>query len=395
MAKVCSVSSPLYRNASATGRRATGPSFSGTPEYAFAISPGARASPGVLVEPPTTSFVVRSRYPHRVKNEFRALVARKSETGYTVALEALQRDDLPAGEVLVEVSHSSLNYKDGLAVAARGKIIRKFPMVLGIDVAGTVLESSSPDFQPGDRVAGTGQGLGELTWGGYSQLQRVSADAIVRIPDPLSVEQSMQIGTAGVTAMLCLMGLEMARVVPDEREVVVTGAGGGVGSIAVMLLAANGYKVAASTGRPELEPWLRELGATSVIERSELSRKAAPMESEKWAGGIDTVGGDTLATVYAQTAYEGAIAACGMAGGHELNTTVWPMILRNVSLIGVSSLKTPKTKRLEAWARLARELDLAKLASISRTEPLSDIHSLADEILSGQIRGRAVVDVNR
>jgi acrylyl-CoA reductase (NADPH) len=330
-----------------------------------------------------------------VKNPFRALVARKQESGYSVALESLNLEELPPGEVLVEVSHSSLNYKDGLAITARGKIIRKFPMVLGIDIAGTVVESSSPDFKPGDRVAGTGQGVGEMTWGGYSQMQRVAADVLIPLPDHISTEQAMQIGTAGVTAMLAVMGLEANSVFPSEREMVVTGAAGGVGSIAVMLLAAKGYKVAASTGRTELEPWLRDLGAASIIPRSELARKAGPLESEKWGGGIDTVGGDTLATLYAQTAYEGAVAVCGMAGGHEINATVWPMILRNVSLVGISSLRTPKPKRLVAWNRLASDLDLQKLASISRTEPLTDFARLADEILAGQVRGRVVVDVNR
>jgi acrylyl-CoA reductase (NADPH) len=329
-----------------------------------------------------------------VNESFRALVARKLDSGYGVGLEQLSVEELPQGDVLVDVSHSSLNYKDGLAVTARGKIIRKFPMVLGIDIGGTVVESSSPDFKPGDRVAGTGQGLGELTWGGYTQKQRVMADQIVKIPDALSTQQAMAIGTAGVTAMLCVMGLEMAHVVPDEREVVVTGAAGGVGSLAVMLLARCGYKVAASTGRTELEPWLRDLGATSIVPRSELAKKAGPMETERWAGGVDTVGGDVLATLYAQTVYEGAIACCGMAGGHELNVTVWPMILRNVSLIGVSSLRTSKAKRIEVWERLARDLDPARLDSITRVEPLSRYAALGEEILAGQVRGRVVIDVN-
>lgn len=330
-----------------------------------------------------------------MKNTFRALVARKSDTGYSVDLETLSESDLPAGDVLIDVSHSSLNYKDGLAVTARGKIIRKFPMVLGIDLAGTVIESSAPDFAPGDLVLGTGQGLGELTWGGYSEVQRVAADQIVRIPAGMSKEDAMRLGTAGLTAMLCVMGLEMANVTPSEKEVVVTGAAGGVGSLALMLLARRGYKVVASTGRPELESWLRGLGATGILPRAELSRTAAPMESERFAGGVDTVGGDTLATLYAQTAYEGAIAVCGMAGSHALNTTVWPMILRNVSLIGVSSLRTPKAKREAAWKLLAEEIDRDQLRGMSSVEPLSDIRRLAEEIVDGQIRGRVVIDVGR
>ncbi|HEX2120365.1 MAG TPA: MDR family oxidoreductase [Thermoanaerobaculia bacterium] len=324
---------------------------------------------------------------------FKALLAREAGRSYTVALEDLDDDELK-GEVLIEIAYSSLNYKDALAVTARGRIIRRFPMVLGIDLAGTVIASSSPDFKPRDRVVGTGQGLGEMEWGGYAERQRVKADAIVPLPDALSFEQAMQIGTAGVTAMLCVMALEQNEVLPGDREVVVTGAAGGVGSLAVMLLANRGYRVAASTGRPELEPYLRELGAASIVPREELAQAGAPMQSERWGGGVDTVGGVTLANLYAQTAYEGAIACCGMAGGHELSIAVWPMILRNVSLLGVSSLRTPKEKRIEVWSRLARELDPAKLAALSRTEPLSNILALSEEILAGRIRGRTVIDVH-
>lgn len=324
-------------------------------------------------------------------NAFRALVARAADT---VQFEELTDADLPQrGEVVVDVTHSSLNYKDALAVTGRGKIVRKFPTVLGIDLAGTVIESSSADFKPGDRVAGTGQGLGELEWGGYTRRERVHADAIVPLPDALSFEQAMQIGTAGVTAMLCVMALEDYGI-DREREVVVTGAAGGVGSIAVMLLASREYKVAASTGRPEQEPYLRSLGATSIISRDELAKPGAPMQSERWGGGVDTVGGATLANLYAQTAYEGAIACCGMAGGHELNVTVWPMILRNVALLGVSSLRTPKAKRIDAWGQLAK-MDLQKLGELSRTEPLSKIRELSEEILAGRVRGRVVVDTAR
>jgi acrylyl-CoA reductase (NADPH) len=320
---------------------------------------------------------------------FTALLAR--ENG--VAFESLTDADLPKSGVLVDVAYSSLNYKDGLAITGRGKIVRKFPMVLGIDLAGTVVESDSDEFQPGDRVLGTGQGLGELIWGGYSPRQRVPAEAILRVPEGLSLEQAMQLGTAGITAMLCVLALEQNDVKPDQREVVVAGAAGGVGSLAVMLLAKRGYRVAASTGRPELEEYLRSLGASSIVSREELTGKGSPMQSERWAGGVDTVGGEMLANVYAQTAYGGAIACCGMAGGHELHATVWPMILRNVSLLGVSSLKTPKARRVAGWTRLASNIDAAKLATMSRTEPLSGIRELAEEIMEGRVRGRVAIDV--
>lgn len=318
----------------------------------------------------------------------KALIAR--ENG--VAFEEITNDDLPKGGVTVDVAYSSLNYKDGLAVTGRGKIVRKFPMVLGIDLAGTVADSDTAEFKPGDRVLGTGQGLGELIWGGFAQRARVPADALVHVPAGLSLEQAMHCGTAGLTAMLCVLALEQNDVVPDEREVLVTGAAGGVGSLAVLLLAKRGYRVAASTGRPELGDYLRGLGATTIVPRDELSSAAgAPMQKERWAGAVDTVGGTTLANVYAQVAYGGAVACCGMAGGHELHTTVWPLILRNVSLLGVSSLRTPKAKRNEAWSGLAGELDAAKLAEMSRTEPLSKIFTLAEEILAGRIRGRVAI----
>jgi len=325
---------------------------------------------------------------------FRALYAEKADAGYRVDLRDLDDGDL-RGDVLVDVAYSSLNYKDGLAITAKGKIIRKFPMVLGIDLAGTVVESSSPDFEPGDRVVGLAHGLGETEWGGYAQRQRVRADVLVPLPAALSFEQAMALGTAGFTAMLCALALEQMDVRPNERELVVTGAGGGVGSIAVMLLARRGFKVAASTGRPELEPYLRGLGASSIVPREELSKKSAPLESEKWGGGVDTVGGQTLSTLFAQTAYGGAIACCGMAGGGELNAFVWPLILRNVSLLGVSSLLTPLAQRKRAWNALAEEIDGDKLASLSRVEPMSRIRELAEEIVGGKVRGRIVIDVNR
>jgi acrylyl-CoA reductase (NADPH) len=321
---------------------------------------------------------------------FHALVASDQKK---VAVEELSVEQLPPGEVLVDVAYSSLNYKDALAITGRGRIVRRFPMVLGIDLAGTVVESSSPEFQRGDRVVAVGQGLGESEWGGYSKVQRIRAEAAVALPDGLSVEQAMQIGTAGFTAMLCVLALRQAGVTPAGRELVVTGAAGGVGSIAVMLLAGRGYTVAASTGRPQEASYLRDLGATAIIPREDLAKKGPPMDSERWGGGIDTVGGDTLATLYSQTAYGGAIACCGMAGGHELHTTVWPLILRNVSLLGVSSIRTPKETRVQAWDALAREIDARRLQAMSRIVPLSKIHEAADEILAGRVRGRIVVDI--
>ncbi len=315
----------------------------------------------------------------------KALVAREN----AVAFEDLA--ELPPSGITVDVAYSSLNYKDALAVTRRGKIVRKFPMVLGIDLAGTVVDSDDPELPPGTKVLGTGQGLGESEWGGYTTRQRARADALVPVPEGMSLEQAMQLGTAGITAMLCVLALERNGVVPDDREVVVTGAAGGVGSIAVMLLASRGYNVAASTGRPELESYLRGLGATSIVPREELAKAGAPMQTERWAGGIDTVGGVTLGNVFAQTAYAGSVACCGMAGGHELNTTVWPMILRNVSLLGVSSIRTPKAERIAGWARLARDVDFAKLADLSRTEPIAKIFELAEEILGGRVRGRIVI----
>ena len=324
-----------------------------------------------------------------MSDSFRALVARAQND---VAFETKSLADL-SGEVLIDVAYSSLNYKDGLAVTGKGRIIRRFPTIVGIDLAGTVIESSVGEFKPGDRVLGTGQGLGENDGGGYTTRQRTRAEAIVKVPDALSFDDAMRLGTAGLTAMLCLLALEKNDVTPSDREVVVTGAAGGVGSLAVHLLAQRGYKVAALTGRPELEPYLRDLGATSIVPRAEVENAKGPLQSERWAGGIDTVGGPILANVYAQTAYNGAVACCGMAASHELSTTVWPLILRNVSLLGVSSLRPSKALRNEAWGRLATDTDRAVLAKMSRTEPLSNIFELAEEITNGKVRGRILIDV--
>ena len=326
---------------------------------------------------------------------FRAAIAEGVRGDYRTDLRDLPADRLPGGDVLVQVAYSSLNYKDGLAVTGRGDIIRKFPMVCGIDLSGVVLESSSPEFTTGDDVLVVGQGLGETVWGGYSQRARLPASALVPVPAGMSLEQAMAVGTAGFTAMLCLMALEHQGVTPGGREIVVTGAGGGVGSVAIALLAARGYAVAASTGRPELGEYLRDLGAATIIDRATLDEKPPILASERWAGAVDTVGGQTLASVLAATAAYGAVAACGLVGGIQLHTTVVPFILRNIALLGINSVQAPKPLRLEAWARLAKELPPARLAAATRVEPLSSIKSLSEEILAGRIRGRVVIDVNR
>jgi acrylyl-CoA reductase (NADPH) len=325
---------------------------------------------------------------------FRALIAEGSADRYTTQFKNLDADALPPGDVLIDIAYSSLNYKDALAVTGRGKIIRRFPMVCGIDLSGRVLATHSPEFAVGDEVIVAGKGLSETHWGGYSQLARVPADAAVRLPAGLNLKQAMAVGTAGLTAMLSLIALEDHGVVAGDRELVVTGAAGGVGSIAVALLAVHGYNVAASTGRLETHAYLRELGATTIVDRADLAKKTAPLASERWAGGIDTVGGQTLASVIASTAAYGAVAACGLAGGAELSTTVFPFILRNIALLGINSGNPPRPLRARAWERLAHGGLVAKLDTIASVEPLSKIRDLCQQILDGQVRGRVVIDVN-
>jgi acrylyl-CoA reductase (NADPH) len=325
---------------------------------------------------------------------FRALLAEGARKAYSTDFKEIASDALPPGDVLIEIMYSSVNYKDGLAVTGRGDIIRTFPMVCGIDLAGRVLESTSPAFRTGDEVLGVGQGLGEALWGGYSQRARVPATAILHVPHGLTPKQSMAVGTAGFTAMLCLMALEHQGLKPGAREILVTGAGGGVGSVAVALLAARGYKVAASTGRPEVHAYLQDLGAATIVDRATLAVKAPPLASERWGGAIDTVGGQTLASVLSATAAYGAVAACGLVGGVELPTTVIPFILRNIALLGINSVQSPKPMRVQAWDRISRELPLTKLDTMTTVEPLSRIKDLSERILAGKIRGRVVVDVN-
>ena len=322
---------------------------------------------------------------------FQAIVA--PEPG-PAALRELTDADLPAGDVTVAVSHSSLNYKDGLVVSGSGRIARSYPMVCGIDLAGIVEASDSPDWRAGDEVLVTGWGLSETHPGGYTQRQRVRSEWLTRRPEGFTLAQCMAIGTAGLTAMLCVLALEHAGLVPGEdREVLVTGAGGGVGSVAVALLARLGHRVAASTGRDELHDYLRSLGAASIIARGELDQPSKPLESARWAGAIDTVGSQTLASVLAQTRYGGAVAACGLAGGMDLPTTVAPFILRAVTLIGIDSVQCPMARRLEAWRRLASDLDRKKLAAITQTIPFDATFEVGRRILKGETRGRLVVSI--
>jgi acrylyl-CoA reductase (NADPH) len=296
----------------------------------------------------------------------------------------------------VAVECSTINYKDGLAITGRSPVVRHFPMVPGIDFAGTVLESQHPRWAAGDKVLLNGFGVGETHWGGLAQLARVKGDWLVALPKAFSARDAMAIGTAGYTAMLCVMALERNGVTPDKGEVLVTGANGGVGSVAIALLAKLGYTVAASTGRPEEADFLKSLGASSIVDRAELSSPGKPLGRERWAAAVDSVGSHTLANVCANMMYRGTVAACGLAQGMDLPASVAPFILRGVTLAGVDSVMCPRAERLVAWARLARDLDPAKLEAIGAREVgLAEVVPLAAEILAGKVRGRVVVDVNR
>ncbi|MBY3754541.1 acryloyl-CoA reductase [Azospirillum formosense] len=302
--------------------------------------------------------------------------------------------DLPDNDVLVEVAYSTVNYKDGLAVSGKGRIARKLPMVAGIDLAGTVVESRSPAWKPGDKVVANGWGLSETQWGGYTRFQRLKPEWLTRLPDVFSLEEAMGIGTAGYTAALCVDALEKwGAVQPGGKEVLVTGAAGGVGSVAVALLAKRGYPVVASTGRPETHEYLRSLGAGGFIDRAALQEKGAPLQKERWAGGVDSVGGQTLVNALSQTVWGGAIAACGLAGSSDLPGTVLPHILRSVALLGVDSVMAPPDRRDAAWTRLARDLDKDLLKTMYEVQPFEALPDLASRILAGRIRGRVVVDV--
>ncbi|OOY49772.1 oxidoreductase [Solemya velum gill symbiont] len=325
---------------------------------------------------------------------FKALVLDQVDKKTTAEVKQLEISDLPDEEVLVDIAYSSLNYKDGMAVTGTGKIVRDFPMVPGIDFAGTVSESASERYQPGDEVILTGWSVGERYWGGYSQKERVKADWLVPMPDGLDARKAMTIGTAGLTAMLCVMTLEEAGVKPDSGKVLVTGAAGGVGSIAVLLLSQLGYQVTAVTGRPDTHEYLRLLGASDFISREEMAAAARPLETQKWAGAVDVVGGDMLARVLAEMDYNGAVAACGLAGDFKLSTTVMPFILRNVSLRGVDSGMCPPERRTVAWERLASELPEEAYSNIGKIISLEEVVSAGADIVAGKVKGRVLVDPN-
>jgi acrylyl-CoA reductase (NADPH) len=324
---------------------------------------------------------------------FKALLATKTDGAQALTWNELNEADLMPGDVLVRVTHTTLNYKDALALTGRAPIIRKWPLVPGIDFAGTVETSSHPDFEPGDAVVLNGWGVGETHHGGYSRYARVSGDWLVRRPSSISAAQAMAIGTAGYTAMLCVLALERHEIFPDRGPVIVTGAAGGVGSIATSVLAKRGYHVIASTGRPEEEEFLRGLGAKEIINRAELSGPARPLGKERWAGGIDVAGSQTLANVISMTRYGGCVAATGLAQGMDLPGNVAPFILRSVTLQGVDSVMCPKPRRIEAWQRLAQDLDPATLDRLTVTRPLTDVEALAPQLLDGKVRGRVVLEV--
>ncbi|QTF93833.1 MDR family oxidoreductase [Halomonas sp. BM-2019] len=324
---------------------------------------------------------------------FKAIVIEKSDDAQRVGVQSLEESRLPEGDVTVRVECSTLNYKDALAITGKGPVVRQFPMVPGIDLAGTVEASSADEFKPGDSVLLNGWGVGEGHWGGLAEKARLKSDWLIPLPSAFTASQAMAIGTAGYTAMLAVMALERQGLEPDHGDVLVTGASGGVGSYAIALLSRLGYRVIAATGRPEEEAYLKGLGAQAIIDRAELSEPGRPLAKERWAGAIDSVGSHTLANVLAGTRYGGVVAACGLAQGMDLPATVAPFILRGVTLAGIDSVMRPRADRLEAWRRLGELLDPAQLDAITRTIGLDEAIDTAEELLAGRVRGRVVVSL--
>ena len=326
---------------------------------------------------------------------FQALLLTQDDGKTIATLGPLEESQLPAGDVTVRVEYSSLNFKDALAVTGRGAIVKKWPLVPGIDLAGVVEQSTDPAWTPGDRVVVNGWGIGESHWGGFAQRARLSADWLLRLPDAYTARQAMAIGTAGYTAALCVMALQRHGIKPGDGDVLVTGAAGGVGSVAITLLAGLGFSVTASTGRPQEAEYLKALGATQVVDRDELSAPGKPLQKERWAGVVDAVGSHTLANACAATRWNGAVAACGLAQGADFPGSVMPFILRAVTLYGINCVFIDNAKRTEAWALLARYLDGDTLERMTTEIGLSEAIEKSTELLAGQLRGRTVVNVNR
>ena len=324
---------------------------------------------------------------------FRAILISKTETGQSAALTTLEESDLMAGDVTVDVSHSSVNFKDGLAVTGTAPIARRFPLIPGIDFAGMVRTSTHPRWKAGDRVVLNGYGVGEGHHGGFSEVARVNGDWLVPVPAGWTAADCMSVGVAGYTAMLCVMALEEQGVKPSDGDILVTGAAGGVGTTAIVILSHLGYRVIASTGRTSEEPFLKSLGAAGVVDRSEFSGPVKALAKTRWAGAIDSVGSVTLANVISQINIDGTVAACGLAQGMDLPTSVAPFILRGVKLIGINSVATPMPRRLKVWERLVKDLDLAKLHALTTHVKLDDVPKIAADIVAGKVRGRVVVDI--
>jgi acrylyl-CoA reductase (NADPH) len=326
---------------------------------------------------------------------FNAILVEREPPPYRASLKKLDESQLPAGDVTVRVEYSTLNYKDALAITGKGPVVRQFPLVPGIDFAGTVEESSNPSYKRGDKVLLNGWGVGEAHWGGLAQIARVKADWLIPLPGALTARQAMAVGTAGYTAMLCVMALERHGLTPGDGEILVTGAAGGVGSVAVALLSKLGFRVAAMTGRPAESGFLRDLGAAEIVDRAAYAGAGKPLAKERWAGAIDVVGSHTLANVCASLRYGGVVAACGLAGGMDFPGTVAPFILRGITLAGIDSVMRPRPDRVEAWRRLSKDLEIHKLELLAVEISLAQALERAALFLNGQIRGRIVVDVNR